>query len=198
MMTGDHIPVVPGLQLWIGRRAPSPKRLHPIQNMEWPRAIMGKPKYGLWTSSWHAGEQTSEWLDWLRWEQPDWLEPCQGWLLTPRPDAKVIVIDSLTDLNQCIRTWRRTDLESDPLRHVRQTDPTLLRHWHEPNEIDYEAMHKVGYAGVHLTSKGQLRTRHSMPSLYGWDVECTIWFEWAFTDVQPVPAEVIHQTKEDN
>ncbi|HUY78026.1 MAG TPA: hypothetical protein VMV29_14730 [Ktedonobacterales bacterium] len=175
-------------QLWMGKQEPTPQTLQVARNSHPMHTFAGKPEGGLWTSTWDEQAQTAEWLDWLRSEEPGWLEPLQGWLLIPQHDASVYVIDGVADLQRCISAYPRQDAA---MRQFLDEHPTL-RSWMLAREIDHEAIHAAGYVGFHLTSAGQHRTRHSQPDLYGWDVECTVWYEWAFADVRPVDAAIIH------
>jgi hypothetical protein len=50
--------------------------------------------------------------------------------------------------------------------------------------LDFEAISN-DYDGIHLTTNGESATRlTSGISLYGWDVECTLWFRWCFESVE--------------
>ena len=50
---------------------------------------------------------------------------------------------------------------------------------------DFEQL-AIDYDGVHITESGESATRHTEPGLYGWDCESTVWFRWAFSNVQKI------------
>lgn len=145
----------------------------PIKNSK--EAI--KPKGGLWTSSYDPAYGS----DWLRFALHDTFfydDDIPGlWLLTPSPDAKIFVIDTAADLVELLAQYPD---KKHPL--VEMGNPFLLSYF---SLIDYEAAAK-DWDAIHLTEEGQHRTRFSTPSLYGWDVESTLWLHWKFTGIEPL------------
>src|SRR5712692_3818178 len=81
-----------GRQLHVDERPPDPKLIDP------PRQAAGhpfQPAGGLWTSTWLGEPRGSAWVQNIRPWQP---LPARGWLLEPRVDARLAVIDSRADL----------------------------------------------------------------------------------------------------
>jgi len=147
---------------WGGALNLLPELVAPIEPLDRPRF---KPRGGLWTST-HtpADVHLSDWSRWCHDEMPEWLHHRIAWKLQPRA-ARLIVIDTLADLVSVVRQFPAVDRRySDRAEHP-----------------DWHAIAGAGYDGVHLTEKGQWRTRMSMPeNLYGWDCESTLWFRWCF------------------
>ncbi len=143
---------------------PCAKRFEPVRNDNFV-----KPKGGLWTSTWLGEAKVSGWAEWCRIEgfHPG---PYRTWLLTPKADLRLAVVDSLNDLKALLRTYALpTPMESEFLV------------W-----LDFERMAQ-DYDGMRLTDTGQWATRLTQPSLYGWGCESTCWFTWAFDQVLPGP-----------
>ena len=154
-----------GPQIHVGS-APPPKRFV-IQN-DWH-----KPKGGYWTSSF-----IDDTCDWIRWTQAEqWrhneFDTGKGFLMSIAPDARIINIDSFEDLTKLLEVY--------PVLGDRFG--TILR------DIDFVSMKRDGYAGLHLTREGQWRTRHTRPSLYGWDCESTVFLCNVFLNVRSVKIE---------
>lgn len=124
-----------------------------------------KPVGAFWTSTYI--DNSSAWLDWCDYEQPDWIKP-YNFLLTVDPYAKVYVIDTLADLERLIARYPYTPLRDTFLVYV-----------------DWAAMAN-DYDGIQVTESGQWATRLTTPGLYGWDCESTAWFRWVFTHVERI------------
>jgi hypothetical protein len=125
--------------------------------------MRNKPLGGLWTSTWLGYGS-----DWTRWcEDNDWDSPTDAWrgfLLAPKSDARVLVIDSVADM--------------------------LRLPWESPKGwwgVNWATVFDA-YDGVHLTERGQRATH--LPALdrdlYGWDAESTCWARWVFDEPQTV------------
>lgn len=141
----------------------------PVQNR-----MFVKPLYGLWTSTYDG--QSSAWVDWCRDEQFGDPDACSWFLLQPNKDARVYVVDTQADLTALV---------------ARYPDPTLPAQFRKTmTALDFEAISR-DYDAVHLTHGGQVATRMSTPSLYGWDCESTVWFHWRFTSVEKVAAALV-------
>jgi hypothetical protein len=126
--------------------------------------MSNKPKNGFWTSS-ETTRGCSEWTSWCSSEMPEAIEGRGRYAMAVRPDARVLIIDSLADLKAM---HSRFGIKNMPFMTV----------------FDWNAVAHY-YDGVHLTSRGQDETRHSHPlDLYGWDVESTVWFKWCFSHVE--------------
>ena len=155
-----------GPQLYVGPRRPDIQFFNVPQNAE---GCWVKPQGGLWTSSYHV-EKGSYWVEWCRGEsfripeEGKW----QSWLLMPRPDAPIAIIDSIYDLQTILRAY---------------TCAVGGGGWGGSGTIDFEKM-AMQFSAIHLTDRGQEATRNTIPNLYGWDMESTLWLDWAFSDVQ--------------
>jgi hypothetical protein len=103
----------------------------------------------------------------------------QNWfVLEPDPGARVLVINSLADLTKLLARFPA------PLTYPGS-------HFIYP---DFERIATL-YDGIQLTERGQWKTRLTIPTLYGWDTESTLWFRWCFSECRqiavpnPTPAE---------
>lgn len=137
--------------------------------------IWHKPAHGtgMWTSTYLGPEQISDWARWCRSESFG----CgvkRLWLLTPRPDANLIVINTQDDLHRFLA-------RPEQRAYVERQDPRFRTNSFAV--IDFEALAVMGVDGIHLTESGQWATHLSFPGLYGWDSESTCWLRWAFDDV---------------
>jgi len=130
-----------------------------------------KPQGGLWTST--ANDETvSGWYEWGKNE--GMIAPnAVTWTLIPEPNALLVEIDSYGDLTALVAQYGGSGSYGQLV-------------------IDFEAMARDGYDGMHLTDRGQWATRMSKPNLYGWDCESTVWFRWAFSSVVGTTAEVVN------
>jgi len=161
--------MVLGAQLHVGPTPPTPDhpRLRPSRRTL-AHAIFCKPDDGLWTSSWRGPRAGSDWVQWCLLEGvgvPDggrW----RAHRLRVAPTARVYTIDRLDDLVALVE------------RYPSANPWGLGQQWPSWTDVAQD------FDGVHLTRAGQARTRFSFPtSLYGWDVESTVWFRWAFAGV---------------
>ena len=112
-----------------------------------------KPIGGIWGSTYIPDEVYSS--DWERWciEENFGYNWKEAVIFTLKPDAKVYEIDSVQDLNDLAKAYNV------------HGNGVLTR-------LDFEAMAAGGIDAIHLTKKGQEKTRFSRPyTLYGWDVE---------------------------
>ena len=120
--------------------------------------------------------------------------------LVPDPDARFVVIDSEADavaaaqafpgkeghstlaklLGKDLETFKEKVPDPSPLM------ASLLGYGdREPPLIDFTLLEQHQYAGVYLTTRGQIETQYgsaTVPSLWGWDVE-TVWFRAPFLRV---------------
>jgi hypothetical protein len=113
-----------------------------------------KPKHGLlWTSSIDSTPFASEsWMDWCSHEMPTWIGD-QAAIFDVKSSAKILHILNERDLEGLDPAYR-LPAEYDDAR------------------LNYEAMAKAGYDGLHIDPRAGL---HQL--LYGWDVESTVWFD---------------------
>lgn len=150
-------------QLYIGRDRPDPLRMQAVRNSD--NCLGAKPEGGLWTSTYDPAYGS----DWVRWCLTEEFGNVNvgSWLIEPDPGARILTIDTLSDLRGVLAEYGRTalDLGQDP-------------RWCKP---DFERLAQL-YDGFHLTEAGQWATRLSRPfDLYGWDCESMVWFRpvWA-------------------
>lgn len=145
--------------VFVSRRRPNAESVAPIVN----QPMSNKPMGGLWTC---PTATEDNWFNWCSAEMPEWLEDTKEYVLTPRPGTRVAVIDSLEDLKELLSLYPTEPIEGfAPLFGA---------------ALNFEAMAR-DFDGVWLTSEGQWRTRLTYPvSLYGWDLECILFFRWVF------------------
>lgn len=128
-----------------------------------------KPTGGLWTSTYTPNESHDS--DWLRWcASAKYTVGTHAWLMKPTDNVALIEIDSAADLERVSDTFQKTDAQSVP---------SIDR------QLSFEAMVAEGYNGFHVTKRGQTETHVggiSQPTLYGWDAESTVWFDWCFEE----------------
>lgn len=176
-------------QVWVGSEEPTADRVDPIKNSD--DGPPKKPKGGLWTSTLkttEGDEVSSGWIEWMKAEGWCNVKEPQAWVLEPKDDVDVYVIDSVEDA---------IDIMVPDERYRSMSLQEYRIDWAEVFGIrDYDA--------IRLTEKGQWETRfpnkcyhengerkwgkHSDNlrgySLYGWDCECVLWEGWQFTDVE--------------
>ena len=147
--------------------------IEPVKNTKFV-----KPLGGLWTSTFTPEKRyPSAWIEWCVHEMPQWLEGINCFLLTPRADARVYIIDSYADL---VRLYERFGISKELVFTV----------------MDWEEIAKH-YDAVMLTEKGEVDTRFSRPlSLYGWDCESTIWFRNVFESVKKIKIRIKKREEE--
>ncbi len=176
-----------GPQVWQQRRTtntpPNPDQLNPVSEALCGRA---KPTGGLWTCT--LDDDGGGWIRWCL--DTDFQGPSfQLWRLDPDPAARVYTIDTLEDL---LRLCDRFPAVCDHPRDCAPLRRDLADVW-----LGWRRVAEV-YDAVHLTEKGQWRTRLSMPTnLYGWDCESTLWFRWAFTTVTDLGTRIFQPSEVD-
>ncbi len=157
-----------GTQLFVGNE-PDPLRIIPASTSS-NYGYINKPRGGLWTSTLRDG--ASGWVDWCRSEDFGSVDTATWWLITPRDDARLVEIDSLSDLEMVLGTFCIAG---------------LWTHTPERRTIDFDAMIGAGFSGLHLTKNGasdcHVGDWLTGLSLKAWDCESTVWFHWSFTDI---------------
>lgn len=151
-------------QMFLSETRPSPERFEPVENRDRPISALQKPGHGgLWTSTIRE-DGSSAWLEWCR--ATDWgiSEATRKWALYPSEDIDVYTINAQTNLAALLNGFGIPD--------------TLGR-----TALDFEAIAST-YDALQLTELGERQTRFSEPHLYGWDSESTLWFRWAFDEVE--------------
>jgi hypothetical protein len=133
-----------------------PAAVQPVRN----RPRMPQPTGGLWTSTVTDNGRggTTAWTGWAHTEGLT-QGPTQLWMVGAASDARIYQLDTVAD-------WQALA--------ARYPGP-------EPSWVDWEAA-AATFDAVQLTGDGQqqLASRVTDP-LYGWEVECTLWFRPAFT-----------------
>lgn len=159
-------------QVWVSNEEPKPEEVDPIKNSE--DGPMKKPKGGLWTSTLRTtegDEVSSGWIEWMKSERWCNVKDPQAWVLEPKNDVDIYVIDSVADA-----------------REIMIPDERYRGYSIEEYRIDWAEVFGIReYDGIRLTRKGQIETRFPDDrrfSLYGWDCECILWEGWQFTDVE--------------
>ena len=166
-MDGAKQPTV-NTQGFISTEKPEPEKVEPAENSNGDGAFV-KPVNGIWTSTLTPlADYTCDWHRWCSQKHYGLTEESKLWALEPREDVEVFVIESQNDLILLLDEFERNDGAISPP---------------DDRYIDFEAMAEL-YDGLRLTEKAQWKTRMTRPSLYGWDCESTVWFDWAFSDVQ--------------
>src|SRR4029079_2517528 len=102
--------------------------------------LWNKPSYhtGMWTSAYLGPKEISEWARWCRTERFD----CgirHLWLLTPKEDTNLIIIDNLDDLYQFL---------ARPEQQVFQERIDLRFKSFSIAHIDFEALATMGIDGI--------------------------------------------------
>lgn len=138
-----------------------------IPRKEWVMPIKNghfvKGEGGFWTSTYSNGG--SHWLEWCEREQQYTPSRRELWLLTVDPSARILKINTRSDLIEAHEKYGYTDFGFMKV-------------------LDFEKMAE-DYDGMWLTRRGEMETRFGLPiNLYGWDVESTHWFRWMFNKVE--------------
>jgi len=153
-------------QLFLSSAPPRAEALVPVTNCQFV-----KPKGGLWTSTYDAKECASGWVAWCEHEAPAYLVGRRWFLLTPAADARVLIINTVADMDALYRCYAD-----------RVTGLSFV------SMLDFEAMAR-DFDAMRVTEAGQWATRLTYPqNLYGWDCESTVWFRWKFVRVQEIRA----------
>lgn len=146
---------------WTGLSDLVRKQVNPITN-----GII-KPRGGLWTSPMRYDENGSvTGTGWTEWADSAWgSADIDLTEVVPEPDARIYVIDSLADLTDLVGRYPEPDGHMIPAR-VRAP-------------IDWQMM-VPDVDAVWLTDRGEIHTRFSTPSLYGWGCSTVFWLNPAF------------------
>lgn len=130
-----------------------------------------KPKGGMWTSTYTPDDEYDS--DWIRWCSTEgFYGGRHKWLMKPKPDTTVLVIDSLNDLRTVAKHYEKDTYKGK--------DASLI----SDTVLDFVEISK-DFDAIRLTEKGQWDTRITSmnePSLYGWDSECVLHFRWNWTE----------------
>jgi len=153
-------------QYWLGESEPSKEKVSPVRNGR----MFVKPGHGgFWTSP--VRDDGGGWLDWCKGEE-FWVDGKDRLFELVLDDGlNVYSIHSYEDLMELHGEYGLND--------------EYVKHFSGFACLDFERLSKV-YDGIYLSDEGQWATRFSMPSLYGWDCECVLWFRWVFSEVKEI------------
>jgi hypothetical protein len=160
-----------GPQLHITPCADLIEQIAPVSNKD----ARCKPFGGLWTSSYVNG--SSAWIEWCEAEEFGDPHGANRFLLYPKADARILVIDSLADLERALSDYGSVCVKSAVMG---------APYFSQDRRPDFEEIARH-FDAMHLTEEGQEATRFTEPDLYGWDCESTVWFRWAFDRVERIP-----------
>jgi hypothetical protein len=162
-------------QLWMSREQsgepvrPRKEKFEPVEGHHLPV----KPNGGMWTSTFTPDAEYDS--DWLRWSSSEgFYGGTCGWKMEVKDDLAIVEVDGMDDLWSIVEQYEAETYKGRPAQQLREY------------VIDFEALAR-DFDGMHLTEEGQVKTRMpgmGAPNLYGWDSECTLWFNWAFEDVE--------------
>lgn len=134
--------------------------LQPVRFRD-PRRVCGRVKPEGEGIIWCSPEGSEfGWREWCLSEMSSWLD-LPLWQIDLAPSARVYLIDSLADLGALVEQFHNRVMDTDAARYCRApiSWPRVAEH----------------YDAVHLTEKGQWKTRLSEPyNLYGWDCESVV------------------------
>jgi len=158
-------------------KVPKSDHMVPISNIEG----FAKPNGGLWTTPKGA-------LTWEEWCVDNMYAPAEtkkGWHWDISPDAHLLIIDTLLDLQKAVAKFGIPTSLVGPV-----LDYKKLANLKGEEKLD----------GIWLTDNGQWETRLPKragdPNLYGWDLDTILWFNMKHLLNQreyqtPAPARVI-------
>lgn len=160
-------------QVWLSeekKEQPDPAK---IESVDGKMHLPIKPTGGMWTSTYTPDEDHDS--DWIRWCSTEgFLSGRHKWVMSPKPDIHVLVVDSLEDLKLVANQYEKDKykgMDSSQIQDTVLDFPAIAR--------DFDAMR--------LTKEGQWDTRLTEmdePDLYGWDSECVLHFRWNWSDFE--------------
>ena len=136
----------------------------PVKNMDFV-----KPRGGIWTSTFIDNKKISEWCEWCRSNQNDWVKGYDWFKFHVNKDAKILLINGI-----------------DVVKYLRKRFPVKSKIADMFAILDWEKISQY-YDGVYL-SQIAMRETH-MPndmklSLYGWDCSSSLWFRNVFDKIE--------------
>lgn len=152
-MTVSDLPL--GVQGWYGMSEPQLEKFSPPAPTGRPEV---KPGDGFFTSTLEQGSM--RWIEiFMRTRRKN--EPRSLWVMTPHPQARLAVVDSVEDyqrlVSACPKRWRQ-----------RVNNSTVHVNWHDLSRAS------EGIDGVHVSALAA--QSHMKP----WAVESTLWLRWTF------------------
>lgn len=141
-----------------------------------------KPKSALWTSTFQDDLREIGWIKWNLWEDCQLLKDCL-YKVVPKEGVRIYELNSEEDLTSC--RLPKLDGPSSIARFFGFDKERELTEGY----IDYEALAKRGYDGLHVTWDAA-RLGHSFGNvdqktidlLYCFDCESTVWFNTNWID----------------
>ena len=147
-------------QVFVGKH-PSPDKLMPISN----EGLAYKPRGGIWTSPYRP-QYGSEWAYFVETEGMESKSKQQQWLVQPKPELKILVVDS-----------------SETLKSLPHLPPKIPGD--DVHPLNYEAIAQEYDALV--IKEEVIRSGSVNNEVYTFDIESTIWFGtrgWPFESIQ--------------
>ena len=160
--------------LTTGRNSLREDMFNKVKNKEY----INKPEGGIWSSPYTENEEyKSDWLRFCIEEDFNTGNIEIGVLFNIKEDSRVFVIDSMDDLKELYKKYKRNE----------RTGSILCEYY-----LDFEKL-ALDYDAIYLTSEGEWKTRFperinsgEAISLYGWDVETLLILNFYCIDKQEV------------
>lgn len=160
-------------QIWMSENKEDKPDPANLESVEGEMHLPIKPKGGMWTSTYTPDAKYDS--DWIRWCSTEgFYSGCHKWLMNPKPDVSVLVVDSMEDLRAVANRYEKDTYKGMDTSGITDTVldfPEIAR--------DFDAMR--------LTEKGQRETRmtsRNEPDLYGWDSESVLHFRWNWSEFE--------------
>lgn len=160
-------------QIWLSEDISDSPDPAEVESVDGEMHLTNKPTGGMWTSTYTPDQEHD--CDWIQW--------CSGagfysgdhkWLLEPKEDLDVLVIDSLKDLKTVASVYTKDTYKGSPASKIPKT------------VFDFETMAE-DFDAIRLTKEGQYETRltgSEDPDFYGWDSESVLNFRWNWSDAE--------------
>lgn len=160
-------------QLWMSEEksdVPDPAELKPVgDKMHLPV----KPVGGMWTSTYTPEDKYDS--DWIRWCSTEgFYGGRHKWLLEPKDNLDVLVVDSLEDLRMVAKAYKKSTYRGKPAELLPDT------------VIDFATIAE-NFDAMRLTEEGQWETRtpsRDEPNLNCWDSESVLNFRWNWKNIE--------------
>lgn len=132
-----------------------------------------KPTGGMWTSTYTPEDEYD--TDWIRWCSTEgFYGGRHKWLMKPKPDLHVLVVDSIEDLRAVTKVYEKDTYKGQ--------DASLI----SDEVIDFPKIAE-DFDAMRLTKEGQRETHITAmddPDLYGWDTESVLHFRWNWSEYE--------------
>jgi hypothetical protein len=165
---------------------PSAEQVQPVINRT--QNYFNKPQSGgLWTSS-ITVRDPSDWAVIGGLVEGMVTPDSQMWRLTPKSDTRILHITDRGAFDAMMSRYRHT-VSIGPMQFA-VTDFERLSHDFDALHVTQRAISEVSATAIDPTDA----------SLYGWDLESTLWFRWMFEQVEhlgPVPEKYTQSAADD-